>query len=370
MENLEQLLARRRWARWLFAFLCWLAIVLFYSTRRFPGRTDPWTRSVEGSAGIWFVWALFVPAIIWCDRALRLRIDSLLRRLLLHVPLSLMVTALSVYVYQAVSLLLDGKLGSFSLSFDVLRNSWTGLFHTHLLVYWGILGVYIALESQSRLRERQLRTAELEHQLVEARLAALQTQLNPHFLFNALNAISAYVERSPRTARRMLEQLGDLLRLSLSHSGDQEIPLAEEMEFIDKYMSLQQARFGDRLKVTTLIDPGGLAALVPTFLLEPLVGNAIRHGIAPRSDRGSVEIGARKAGDRLQLWVRDDGPGLPEGWDVEKSCGIGLRNTRERLRCLYGAGHTFRITGETGRGVAVEIEMPFREADGRGRVVE
>jgi len=282
MDNLEQLLARRRWARWLFGFLCWLAIVLFYSTRRFPGRSDPWTRSVEGSAAIWFVWALFVPAIIWCDRVLRLRVDSLLRRLLLHVPLSLMVTALSVYVYRAVSLLLDGQLGSFSLSLDALRNSWTGLFHTHLLVYWGILGVYIAWDSHSRLRRRQLRTTELERQLVEARLAALQTQLNPHFLFNALNAISAHVERSPRIARRMLEQLGDLLRLSLSHSGDQEIPLAEEMEFIGKHLSLQQARFGDRLKVTTSIDPEVMEALLPTFLLEPLVENAIRHHSCPR----------------------------------------------------------------------------------------
>ena len=282
METLEDLLARKRWTRWLFGFLCWLAIVLFYSTRvPLGGRVVPWTTSLETSASIWFVWVLFVPAIIRCDRLIRRHAASLVQRLLLHVPVSLAVTALTVYVTRAVGLLLGGQLSSFRLSFDVLRASWAGLFHSHLLVYWGILGVYIAWDSHEGLRDRQIRTTELERALVEARLGALQTQLNPHFLFNALNAISAHVERTPRTARRMLEQLGDLLRLSLSHSEDQEISLAEEIEFIDKYIGLQQARFGDRLEVETSIDPEVLDVLVPTFLLEPLVENAIRHGIAP-----------------------------------------------------------------------------------------
>src|SRR5258708_16211848 len=170
-----------------------------------------------------------------------------------------------------------------------------------------MLGVYVDVDFDAGVRDREMRRDGLERALVEDRLGALQTQLNPHFLFNALNAISTHIEGTPRTARRMLEQLGDLLRLSLSHSEDQEIPLAEEIEFIGKYISLQQARFGDRLEVTTSIDPEVLDVLVPTFLLEPLVENAIRHGIAPRSERGRVEISGEKRGDRLRLSILDNG---------------------------------------------------------------
>jgi two-component system LytT family sensor kinase len=364
MENLEDVLARKRWTRWLFGFLCWLAIVLFYSTRvPLGGRVVPWTTSLETSASIWFVWVLFVPAIIRCDRLIKRHAESLVQRLLLHVPVSLAVTALTVYVTGAVGLFLGGQLSSFRLSFDVLRASWAGLFHSHLLVYWGILGVYIAWDSHERLRDRQIKTTELERALVEARLGALQTQLNPHFLFNALNAISAHIEGTPRTARRMLEQLGDLLRLSLSHAEDQEIPLAEEIEFIDKYISLQQARFGDRLEVTTSIDPEVLDVLVPTFLLEPLVENAIRHGIAPRSEKGRLEISGGKREDRLRLSIRDNGPGLPQGWDADRNGGIGIQNTRERLQHLYGNNHMFAISGTSGSGVLVEIEIPCQHTN-------
>jgi LytS/YehU family sensor histidine kinase len=277
---------------------------------------------------------------------------------------SLAITALSVYAYTAVNLFLDGQFGSFSLSFDILRNSWTGLFHTHFLVYWGILGIYIAWDSSSKLRDRQFKAIELERELAEARLGALRTQLCPHFLFNALNAVSAHVEHAPRTARKMLEQLGDLLRLSLSHSEDHEIPLAEEMEFNDKFIYLQQARFGGRLHVKTSISREAVDALVPTFLLEPLVENAIRHGVAPRPEGGHVEIEGHREGKRLRLSVKDDGPGLPHGWDPEQSSGVGIRNTRERLQCLYGDDHTFRISGEPGAGLAVEIEIPYHTRRG------
>lgn len=361
MDELESLLTSKRWARWLFAFLCWVAVVLLFSFRvPAHGKAFPWSIALKVSAGSWFVWAFFLPAIAIVDRVIMKRAPSLVQRLLLHVPVSLCVSILTVYLYDLVDKVLWNELRSFRLSFHVLWASRTGVFYNHFLIYWGILGLYIAWDSHNRLKDRIIKTTELERALVEARLGVLQTQLNPHFLFNALNAISAHVEGTPRTARRMLEQLGDLLRMSLSHLDDQEITLAEEMAFIGKYINLQEARFGDRLRVETRIDPAALEAFVPTFLLEPLVENAIRHGLSPLPEGGALMVKCVKNGERLQLAVQDNGVGLPDGWDAEDRGGIGLRNTRERLGHLYGSDHRFTITGKPGEGVLIDIDIPYR----------
>ena len=186
------------------------------------------------------------------------------------------------------------------------------------LVYWAIVGGYFAVDYQEQMRARTLRTAELERLLAQSRIETLRTQLNPHFLFNALNAISAHVEGAPRTARWMLEQLGDLLRLSLDHADEQEIPLQQELAFIDRYLKLQKIRFDNRLDVIVDVEPPALRALVPTFILQPLLENSIRHGIARRSTAGLIEIQAWHENGSLHLCVRDDGPGLPRNWDPER----------------------------------------------------
>jgi LytS/YehU family sensor histidine kinase len=204
-----------------------------------------------------------------------------------------------------------------------------------------------------------VRTAELERLLAQSRLEMLRTQLHPHFLFNALNAISANVESAPRTARWMLEQLGDLLRLALDHAEDQVIPLQRELAFVDRYMKLQKIRYEDRLDVVLDVDPLALHALVPTFILQPLLENAIRHGIATRSTPGQIEIQAWCEGERLHLSVRDDGPGLAADWDLERCAGVGLSNTRERLRRLYGDGQSFHIEAPVGGGVQVDLRLPL-----------
>jgi len=208
-----------------------------------------------------------------------------------------------------------------------------------------------------------VRTAELERLITQSRLDTLRTQLHPHFLFNALNAISANVESAPRTARWMLEQLGDLLRLALDHAEDQVIPLQRELAFVDRYMKLQKVRYEDRLDVVLDVDPLALQALVPTFILQPLLENAIRHGIATRSTPGQIEIQAWCEGDVLHLSVRDDGPGLAANWDLERGAGVGLSNTRERLKRLYGDGQSFRIAGPVGTGVQVDLRFPLQRAE-------
>jgi signal transduction histidine kinase len=207
----------------------------------------------------------------------------------------------------------------------------------------GVLAAAAAFKYRADLTHRQEQIADLERRLGEARLDALRTQLHPHFLFNALNTISAHVERDPRTARWMLERLGTLLHMALEHARDQEMPLERELTFITCYMDLQKARFDDRLALVTDVAPEVLSALVPSLILQPLVENAVRHGIATGSSAGRIEIRAHRDANTLRVTVSDDGPGLPSGWNADDGFGVGLSNTQERLNRLYGKQAGFEI---------------------------
>lgn len=350
--------------RWAVAFLFWSVIVLFYSTASGRmGQRTTWSMSFRFAAAQWYVWALLAPLIIRFDRLLGTRPEALGRRILCHIPASFAFTAVYIYASACARGLLGAGGEQFSFSLAPLALAWRGMFHWNVLVYWVIVGAYIACDYYGNFRERQFRTAELERLLAESRLEALRAQLHPHFLFNALNAISAHVERETRTARRMLEQLGDLLRLTLDHCEDQEIPLERELAFLDRYLAIQKVRFEDRLETRMDIASETLDALLPTFLLQPMVENAIQHGISRRSSKGSIGVAAWRDRQRLRLRVWDDGPGLPPGWDPEVTQGLGISNTRERLRRLYGdAGHSFDLANEPGGGVSVNISLPFRRA--------
>lgn len=219
-----------------------------------------------------------------------------------------------------------------------------------------------------RYRERERVTLQLETKLARAQLEALKIQLQPHFLFNTLNTISALLHRDAEAADRVLSRLGDLLRLSLQHSGKQEVMLRQELEFLERYLEIQQTRFQDRLTVRFDTDPEVLDALVPTLVLQPLVENAVRHAIEPRAARGHLDIRARRRDGRLRLEVADDGPGLgPAGpGDINGAgipstgSGIGLANTRARLEQLYGKGHRFTLANAPAGGLVVTLEIPYR----------
>jgi LytS/YehU family sensor histidine kinase len=186
-------------------------------------------------------------------------------------------------------------------------------------------------------------------------------QLDPHFLFNALNTISSHVERDPKLTRLMIEHLGDLLRMSLESKDRQEVPLAEELAFLDHYLAIQKIRFGRRLKVEIDIAPEVRYAQVPSLFLQPLVENAIRHGISPRASGGTVAVTAEPVDGRLAIRVSDDGAGLPAGWSLEQSTGLGLSVTRERIAGLYPDGNgSFVIRGREEGGTLVEIVLPLR----------
>jgi two-component system LytT family sensor kinase len=342
------------------AFAFGVLVILVYSTGgEVRAEAFDWGASARAALSAGMSWLLIVPLVIAADRRLPIPRDVLYPRLLLHVPLSIAVSWAFAYVDYGISRLLQAPVAS-----GLLAASPLSAFHRfNWLVYWAIIGWYVASDYQDQIRDRKVRTAELERLLAQSRLDTLRTQLHPHFLFNALNAISAHVESAPRTARWMLEQLGDLLRLALDHAEDQVIPLQRELAFVDRYMKLQKVRYEDRLDVVLDVDPLALQALVPTFILQPLLENAIRHGIATRSTPGQIEIQAWCEGDVLHLSVRDDGPGLATNWDLERDAGVGLSNTRERLRRLYGDGQSFQIQSPAGTGVQVDVRFPLRRPE-------
>jgi len=200
--------------------------------------------------------------------------------------------------------------------------------------------------------------------LAQAQLNALRMQLHPHFLFNTLNSISVLMSEDVATARRMLSRLSDLLRTSLDNDGRHEVSLREELEFLKAYLEIEETRFQDRLTVRMQIEPDLLDARVPNLILQPLVENAIRHGIATRAQSGVIEINAARDNGMMRLTVRDDGPGLGTNSPSSLISGIGLSNTRERLKQLYGANHRFEMMNASGGGLEVVIAIPFRNRIG------
>ncbi len=234
------------------------------------------------------------------------------------------------------------------------RQALQGSFLWGMVVYLVIVGLRSAWRATRRESDAKLALARVERSLAEARLTALRAQLDPHFLFNALNTISSQVTTDPKLARRMIEHLGDLLRLSLESGDRQKVPLGEELAFLDHYLTIQQMRFGSKLTVTLDIAPESRGALVPSLILQPLVENAIRHGLSPRSEGGSVVVRAGIEQDRLMLSVADDGVGLPADWRA----GVGLSVTRERL----AAPARFALEPRPEGGTVARISLPLETA--------
>jgi sensor histidine kinase YesM len=229
-----------------------------------------------------------------------------------------------------------------------------------VLMYWFVVFAHLGWHYYRRFRERELQAAELQQKLVEARLEALRMQLNPHFLFNTLHAVSALIHEDPNAADRVLARLSELLRLSLDQSKPQEVPLSEELAFLDRYLEIEQTRFADRLQVEKEVEPETERALVPYLILQPLVENAIRHGIEPREDTGRLAIRAHRSNGTLQLRVSDNGAGLPEEKGTPLREGIGLSNTRSRLQHLYGDGYRLELVSAPGGGLEARIDIPYR----------
>jgi signal transduction histidine kinase len=320
-----------------------------------------WRYSLLFSLTLWWSWGLVTPLILWVDSRIPISSKQLVRRVLAHFLPSVLVTFVFLYLLGALRAAVGinewKSLSSSRFLLDALR----GMFLWHWLNYWLILGGWQAYHYYDRYIAGELRLERLEKSFAETRLNSLRMQLDPHFLFNALNTISSQLERDPKLARGMIEHLGDLLRLSLESKDRQEVPLAEEMAFLEHYLAIQKIRFGDHLRIETQIAPEVKYASVPCLFVQPLVENAIRHGISRRASGGTVIVSAQRDGDRLDIRVLDDGVGLPAGWTLENSGGVGLSVTRQRVAGLYPDGESgFDVKRRAGGGTEVEISLPLR----------
>lgn len=312
----------------------------------------------------WLVWAPLTPAIVWLARRFSLVGDAWKRNLLVHVPSFLLISTLHTAAATFITLEIDpfDSMGTSPKAFwPRFISRLPGLFGSDLLVYGAVIGICYALDYYRKYREREFLATRLEAQLAQAQLDSLRMQLHPHFLFNTLNNIVGLVRDNKNTAAvSMLVGLSDLLRHTLEHSARHEVELREELNFTKLYLSIQEMRFSDRLRIELNIDPATTKAMVPNLILQPLTENALRHGIASSADSGLVGITSAVEDGQLRLTVYDDGAGLPDNWQMKSSTGIGLANTAARLQQLYDDNHQFDIRNRPGGGVEVMILLPLR----------
>jgi anti-sigma regulatory factor (Ser/Thr protein kinase) len=316
---------------------------LFYPA----GLRRPWGEALAINLAHYWTWGALVPLVAWLAR--RFRFDERpWTAAAIHAVASFAVTAFQVVVAQLV---VEGPFAIAPQADFVKVVRWN--LYSSLPTYFLILAVVLSIDSTRR-------AAALESSLAAARLEALKSQLDPHFLFNTLNSVSALMYRDTAGADRMMSRLSELLRATIRDGGAQEVPLGEELENVRRYLDIESIRFEERLRVAIRTEPETLDALVPAFALQPLVENAIRHGIAPLEVGGRVEVEAKREHGTLTIRIADDGAGHAGGAIRE---GIGLRNTRARLAQLYGGRASLDCGAAAGGGFRVELRLPFRTAN-------
>ena len=329
-----------------------------YLIRSKIGLPVTWGYALEKNFADWYAFALLSVPALWLARRLPIERHHWLRNLGVHLAGG----AAFSFGWMALRAGLEEWLTrndiqpvTFAAAFS---HALVATFFFNLLIYWVIVLAQHALSYYTKFRERELHAVELESRLTQARLQALQMQLNPHFLFNTLNVISALVRKDADAADRMITRLSELLRYTLESTDTQEVPLRQEMDFLDRYLEIQQARFGNRLTVRREISPETLDGLVPNLILQPLVENALEHGITPHARPGEIVLHAVRRGDELELEVRDNGSGLPPNKPLEENVGLG--NTRARLQQLHGSRQRLELRNGAGGGVTVRITLPWR----------
>ncbi len=334
----------------------------YYLGRAYSGRGFFWIEALKIWMPCAYSWAVLTPAILWLIERVPISRKSWKQAFFVHLAAAVFFSLVSLSVYFLVRQLLFWNY-SF-LTFKAYKDLVIGEFHQGLLIYGTLFGISYALDYYRKYRERELIAAQLQTQLAQAQLAALKAQLHPHFLFNTLNTIAVLMDEDTRLARDMLVRLGDLLRIVLQKEPVEEASLRQEVEFLESYLEIERVRFHDRLKVVMKIDPNALSARVPDLILQPLVENALKHGISPRAAGGEVVIRATRQNGNLLLEVYDDGAGMKEG-RPNKGNGVGLANTKARLDRLYGSAHSFEIRNRENGGLVVSLSLPFIEHEQR-----
>ena len=334
---------------------CWFFMALLFTPQTYlTNLRSPtpltWGQAFLATLLLFQVWSVLTPLLLWLGARFPLERPKLLRNLAIHILLSGPVALAHIWLLQTVNTLLLTWARSYEPPVPVTALL-VGLGATNIMVYWGIVAVSQAINYFRKYQEREFR-------LAQAQLHSLRMQLHPHFLFNTLNAIAELVYSDPKAADRCILSVSELLRFSLESHRTQEVPLKEEIDFLEKYLEIQKTLMRDRLRVRLNVEPETLDASVPNMLLQPLVENAIKHGISPRPEGGNIEVYARRLDGKLYVEITDDGLGMNE---QQNGNGVGLINTRERLKHLYGGAHTFNLSSFPGRGVTIRISLPFKE---------
>ncbi len=334
----------------------WTVLALLFGAQiqlintRVLGGNGSWSEALAWSFSYWYAWAALAPVVVWLSRVFLREGTRFLQSLQLHLPACLLISFAHLAVLVVVTRATHAAV-------EPLRAVYAVHMQWNVLIYWVLVGATHALHYYDRFRERELRATQLEAELAQSQLHRLKMQLHPHFLFNALNAVSSLIETDPERADRVLSQLASLLRESLRNDAPHEVSLKEELSFLDRYLEIEKTRFTDRLSVGFDVRPDVLEARVPTWVLQPLVENAIRHGISRRAGGGRIEVRAWRENGTLRLEVRDDGPGLLE--PASASAGIGLANTRARLERLHGRDYGLELANFPGGGAVASVRIPF-----------
>jgi two-component system LytT family sensor kinase len=311
---------------------------------------------------VWaYLWALATPLVLWAANKLPLERNNWIRNSLIHLPISILLSGIVTAVGHIMVWLYFGLPLGRPFSFERMGRFVLANFSEGIGIYMLVALTSYAFNYYRRYHEGQVRTLQLEAQLSKAQLEALKMQLHPHFLFNTLHSISALLTQDTEAARKMITRLGDFLRLTLENSGSEEVTLQQEMEFLTCYLAIERIRFQDRLLTRIDVADDTLDAKVPNLILQPIVENAIRHGIASRSTPGLIEIEAKHINGLVRIQVRDNGPGLSEHRISENlfNRGLGLANTGQRLERLYGSRHLFDLRNHPNGGFVVTMEIPF-----------
>ncbi len=356
---------RRRWLVVSVFIGAWTALALLAAAETYVAQLQwdkpvTWELAFRRSFKEIYSYAACSLVVIWVCNRLPLQPGQRARWITLHtitgVVFSIAHVALVSWLEAGEISVQTGQTLTFSYLFGKLVFNMTT---SNLFKYWILVLGHLGWHYYQAFREREHQAAALATELVQARLQALRMQINPHFLFNTLNTISALIRENPDAAERMVVRLSELFRRTLDRGDVQEVPLREEIEFLKSYLEIEQMRFSDRLTVTFAIEAQTNALLVPHLILQPLVENALRHGIMPREEAGRIEISARVAeGQHLELKVRDNGNGLSPANGTPEREGIGLKNVRSRLAQLYGGAQEFTLGNATGGGVEARIRIP------------
>jgi len=353
---------RMSWQFALWTFIGLLSASQYYSFYRFENERFPLWRLMMWQMPGWYLWGLLTPLILLLGKRFRVERTRWLAPLATH----LLIAAQIAFSHLSITAFFRWAFFPTTSPYGPARfvNMWfvtfATSFHIALLIYFAILGAGYSFEFYRKYRERELAASELEKQLAQAQLQALKMQLHPHFLFNTLHNISALVRKKEnQTAVRMISGLSDLLRYVLRQNEAQAISLRQELDFIEQYLEIERLRFQDRMKVQINVAEETLDAEVPNLILQPLVENAIRHGIAGRADAGLVEIRSWRSKDTLWLEVRDDGPGISNDPQIANGAGLGLKNTRARLKQIYGEVYSFELQNAESVGAVAKLGIPF-----------